>query len=177
MARECGSCTLCCKLLPVPDLNKLAGARCAHQRHGKGCAIYGRHPISCALWSCAWLADDRAADLRRPDRSHYVVDIMPDYITATYGDNRAPPRHVPVLQIWIDPKFPDAHRDPALRAFIQRRSDEAGGMAAIVRYDSAKAFVLFPPTMASDGLWHEEHSGQIAESHSAADVAAVLSGA
>jgi len=40
LMRQCGGCTLCCKLLPVPPLEKLAGQRCQHQRHGKGCAVY-----------------------------------------------------------------------------------------------------------------------------------------
>jgi len=39
-ARVCGSCSLCCKLLPIPPLNKPAGKRCDYQRHGKGCTIY-----------------------------------------------------------------------------------------------------------------------------------------
>jgi hypothetical protein len=175
MKRQCGECTLCCKLLPVPDLKKLAGARCAHQRMGKGCAIYPKHPLSCEMWSCAWLVDEDAGELRRPDRSHYVVDIMPDFVTMTYENE--PSRRLPVLQIWIDPKYPDAHRDPALRAYIQRKSDETGGMAAIVRYDSANAFVIFPPTLASDGQWHEEHSGMSSRQHTAAEIAAALAGA
>jgi hypothetical protein len=28
MKRQCGECQLCCKLLPVPPLNKKAGERC-----------------------------------------------------------------------------------------------------------------------------------------------------
>lgn len=175
MNRQCGDCTLCCKLLPVRELKKLAGARCAHQRHGKGCAIYGRHPPSCALWSCVWLSGRDAADLRRPDRSHYVIDIMPDFITAVPQGQT--PIRLPVIQVWIDPNFPDAHRDPALRAYIEKRCEQEGGLAAIIRYDSAKAFVLFPPAISSDGQWHEEHSGQLVEAHTAAEIAAALSGA
>ena len=40
MTRHCGGCTLCCKLIPVEELNKPAGARCKHVRTGKGCSIY-----------------------------------------------------------------------------------------------------------------------------------------
>ncbi|NEI52697.1 hypothetical protein GR217_34325 [Rhizobium leguminosarum] len=99
---------------------------------------------------------------------------MPDFVTLTY-DNEAP-RRVPVLQIWIDPKYPDAHRDPALRAFVELHG-EREGMAAIVRYDNANAFVLFPPSMASDGQWHEEYSGVRDKQHTAEEIAAVLLGA
>ena len=39
MTRQCGSCTLCCKLIPVEELHKAAGQRCQHVRAGKGCSI------------------------------------------------------------------------------------------------------------------------------------------
>lgn len=175
MIRTCGECTLCCKLLPVRELNKPAGMRCQHQRHGKGCAIYSRKPPSCAVWSCAWLVDDDAGDLRRPDRAHYVIDIMPDFITATFED--APDQRLPVLQIWIDPQHPDAHRDPALRAYIAKRCEQEGGMAALIRYDSSRAFVLFPPAISSDGQWHEIHTGVADREHTAAEINAALTGA
>jgi hypothetical protein len=58
--RICGTCTLCCKLLPVPSLQKLAGERCKHQRAFKGCAIYKDRPWACRTLACRWLADDRA---------------------------------------------------------------------------------------------------------------------
>jgi hypothetical protein len=171
--RQCGGCTLCCKLVPVPSIDKGAGVRCRHQRSGKGCAVYARPnmPLDCQLWSCRWLTEDDTADLSRPDRAHYVIDIMPDFVTMTYEGE--PPRRVPVVQIWIDPKFPDAHRDPALRAFIARRG-ERDGMAALIRWNNQDAFVIFPPAIASDGKWHEEHSGIADKQHSFAEIAKVI---
>jgi len=126
------------------------------------------------MWSCAWLVDDDAGELRRPDRSRYVIDIMPDFVTMTYENE--PPRRLPVLQVWIDPQFPDAHRDPALRAYIERVCERENGMAAIIRYDNKRAIVLFPPATASDGQWHEETSGMADRQHTAAEIAAVLGG-
>lgn len=173
MSRRCGECTLCCRLLPVPEFDKLAGVRCAHQRSHKGCAVYGHHPLSCRVWSCSWLSDDDAGDLSRPDRAHYVIDCMPDFIEIDAHDGH-PAQKVPVIQIWIDPKYPDAHRDPALRAYIERRSIREGGMAALVRYDNERAIVLFPPSVTDEGIWHEEGSGLAAKEHTAAEIAAVL---
>ncbi len=37
---RCGGCTLCCRLLPVPSLDKLAGQQSRHASTGKGCSIY-----------------------------------------------------------------------------------------------------------------------------------------
>lgn len=174
LPRQCGGCTLCCKLLPVRELDKGAGERCRHQVTGKGCRVYGsaRMPPSCRLWSCAWLT---GADVgSRPDRAHYVVDIMPDYVTVVdnaTGDRRP----LQVVQVWIDPKFPDAHRDPALRAYLAERGKE--GVAAIIRYNNRSAFTLMPPALASDDEWHEVHSNLDPEkTHSLDDVIATLSG-
>lgn len=83
MNRTCGDCQLCCKLLPVRAVGKGANERCRHQRFGKGCAIYHHpsFPVECRVWSCRWLVDPEAHGLSRPDRTHYVVDIMPDFLT------------------------------------------------------------------------------------------------
>ena len=62
------------------------------------------------------------------------------------------------MQVWVDPLYPDAHRDPALRAYLLRRGEQ--GIAAIIRYSSSRGFVLFPPNMATDGQWHEQATKQ-----------------
>lgn len=167
-ARQCGNCTLCCKLLPQRELDKPANQRCRHQRH-TGCQVYPKRPQSCRLWSCRWLVGDDTADLRRPDLAHYVVDVMPDFVTAVQeGGER---QRIPVVQVWIDPRHRDAHKDPALRAFLERRA-EAEGMAALIRYGSTDGFVLFPPALTGGG-WMENHDGVHGEQHSAEEVMAV----
>src|SRR5262245_28811351 len=169
--RRCGECQLCCKLLPMsadshtryknvtemlvmhpdmlPEFNKPAGARCPHQRHHKGCAVYARRPCGCRIWNCQWLANNDMGDQRRPDRSHVVVDIMPDFVKLDPNDG-SEPMTVEVIVLWCDPDYPDAHRDPAIRAFLERR-----GKIALVRFDSRRALSIIPPSMASDGQWHE----------------------
>jgi hypothetical protein len=152
-ARKCGECGLCCKLLPVKSLGKPANTRCQFQRMSKGCTIYAKRPFDCQTWACRWLVDPATAGLPRPDRSHYVVDIMPDFITIDQHDG-AGPVDIPVLQIWVDPAYPDAHRTPALREYMQRMAVEEG-MAALVRWDSKRAVTVFAPFFSSDGQWHE----------------------
>jgi hypothetical protein len=152
MMRQCGGCTLCCKLLPVRELDKVAGQRCQHQRIGKGCAVYNsaRMPSCCHWWNCRWLVNDDTADLSRPDRSRYVIDLMPDYVTVI-DDVTGEQTNVEVIQIWCDPKHPNAHRDPALRRYLERRHAE--GKFALVRYNEADAISLLLDT---DGTWHEQ---------------------
>lgn len=142
--RQCGDCQLCCKLLPVPPLGKPAGKRCKYQRVGKGCTVYPKRPHACRVFSCLWLEQDDTDALSRPDRAHYVIDPMLDFITAK-PESGEPIQYL-VVQIWVDPAFPDAHKDPSLRAFLARRG-ELQGMAAIIRFSERNGFVLFPPAL------------------------------
>lgn len=154
--RECGSCQLCCKLLPVPPLAKKAGQRCQHSRHGKGCQIYPSRPAECRDWSCRWLAEaTETAGMRRPDHAHYVIDQFPDRIRLVNkltGEETI----AAVMQVWIDPAFPEAKHDPALRAYIARMAEPPTRMATILRYSSARATVIAPPSMSSTEEWYED---------------------
>ncbi len=150
--RQCGSCTLCCTLLPVVDLKKAANVRCQHLSRTKRCKIYDRRPISCRVWNCIWLVNDDADDLARPDRSHYVIDMMPDIVRMIYDDT-GETREIPVVQVWVDPKHPGAHKDPALRAYLFRRAMQ--GVGALIRFNSVESIAIFAPPMSADGKWHE----------------------
>ena len=150
-ARQCGSCGLCCKLVPVASIEKPAGVKCRHQRHGKGCMIYAQRPPDCVWWNCRWLVNDATEQLPRPDRSHLVIDIMPDFISAVYEDgNRI---DAPVIQVWCDPAFREAWREPAMMAYIERMADERRHVT-IIRFNSEEAIVVLAPSMCDDHEWH-----------------------
>jgi hypothetical protein len=169
--RRCGDCQLCCKLLPMKDgvtingrpvagYHKPAGARCKHQRHGKGCMIYSRRPDCCRMWTCRWLVNNDTHDLPRPDRSHYVIDLIPDAVTARPNDG-SPEWQIEVVQIWVDPDYRDAWRDPRLLAYLERRGKE--GIVALIRFNESDGITLFPPSMSSDGQFHEVESNNMGE--------------
>jgi hypothetical protein len=187
-ARRCGGCTLCCKLLPMqsgsdrsshaleamaamvehglaqprdfdammPAFDKPAGAKCPHQSHHRGCKVYDRRPFGCRYWNCRWLTRDDTDDQNRPDRSHYVIDLMPDFITVTEDDVRT---NIEVVQVWIDPDYREAHRDPALRAYLARRGKD--GVLGLIRFSSHEGFVLIPPAMTTDGRWIEKQTDKV----------------
>jgi hypothetical protein len=164
--RTCGECTLCCRLLPVKAdkdrahqelaralyrgqrmllIDKKAGHKCKYQFSG-GCRVYQQRPMSCRLWACRWLHNDDTADLSRPDRSGYVIDMVPDFIEARNDETGEKYPPIQVVQIWIDPKRASAWRnDKHLRAYLIRRAAE--GTAAILRYSSQDAIIVFagPP--------------------------------
>jgi len=133
-------------------LEKPAGVRCPHQKHHKGCSVYADRPAACRAWVCEWLDEEDTADLSRPDRSHYVIDSVPDVIRAVEANGSH--RDVLAVQVWVDPKFRDAHRDPALRAYLMRRG--AQGFVAMIRYSEKDGFVLIPPNMTSEKQWREQ---------------------
>src|SRR5262245_56200539 len=173
LPRKCGDCQLCCKLLPVQEIEKKAGHRCRHQAHGKGCRVYHTAlPRSCRLWSCAWLTGVDTGS--RPDRAHLVVDMLPDFVTVV-DETTFERRSLPVVHGAIVPVFPDAPGDPALRAYLAKRGEE--GVAALIRSNEREAFTLLPPVMTEDGDWVAAWSNVDPEKqHSFTDIAKVWAG-
>ena len=58
--RSCGTCTLCCKLLQVPEVEKPLGEWCRHCDKGVGCTIYAERPQRCRDFFCGYLQIGRA---------------------------------------------------------------------------------------------------------------------
>jgi hypothetical protein len=159
--RRCGACSLCCKLVPVPPLEKPAGQRCQYQRtKATGCCtVYGddtQQPQACRTWSCRWLVDPTFPG-QRPDRAHYVVDVLPDVLTAI--NEQGVPTHWPALQVWVDPDHPEAHKDPKLRAWIDRNAEQTGMVAIIRGGGRDEGLALAPPSLTHDG-WQEKRSNK-----------------
>jgi hypothetical protein len=53
--RQCGSCSLCCFVFAIKELDKPEKQWCRHCKPGKGCAIHGNHPDACQTFFCEWL--------------------------------------------------------------------------------------------------------------------------
>lgn len=81
--RTCGTCTLCCTLTYVPELDKPERVTCEHC--GAGCRIYAGRPKSCADYRCAWLAGEMS-EAMRPDLSHVMVERYPLMVAALLQD-------------------------------------------------------------------------------------------
>ena len=93
--RHCGTCSLCCKLLAVPALEKPTEKWCAHCDVGRGCRIYDRRPGECRAFTCGFLTLAQLSEAWRPSTCKFVL-----LISAT--DKR--------LVADIDPGFPAAWR-------------------------------------------------------------------
>jgi hypothetical protein len=77
-SRECGECTVCCKVLPVDtkEFRKTSGVLCQHCREGVGCGIYHSRPPVCRDWYCGWRLLPYLPDDWRPDRSGVIVYFL-----------------------------------------------------------------------------------------------------
>jgi hypothetical protein len=171
MNRTCGDCQLCCVLMPIKSFNKPANQRCHHQSHARGCKVHGTPdmPTDCRVWNCRWvLGAPGTEDLSRPDRAGYVLDVAPDFITVTQEGGST---NVQVMQVWCDPKRPESHKDPRLRAYIADLAEQ--GIAALIRFSTTDAFVLAAPKFTGNG-WQEIRSSMAPVAHTAADIAAAL---
>ncbi len=111
--RECGSCSLCCKVLEVQAVFKAAGEWCRHFRAGTGCEVHKLRPKSCRDFSCLWLQEDWLGDEWKPSVAKFVM--------AWEYDGQ-------VLAVMVDPKVPNAWRaEPyhtALKMLAERHMSE-----------------------------------------------------
>jgi hypothetical protein len=116
---DCGTCTLCCKLMGVVELDKPACAWCRHVDRSRGCTIYESRPPSCADYECVWLVSQRLpAPLPpelRPDRSRVMLNMS--------LDGSAVVAHV-------DPARPHAHTVGAAGRTLAKM--RAGGQRVVI---------------------------------------------
>jgi len=73
MARACGTCTLCCKVMKIAVLGKPVDRWCPHCAVGRGCAIYADRPGECAAFTCVWLSTPGLGEEWRPARCKIVL--------------------------------------------------------------------------------------------------------
>src|SRR3954468_5954361 len=93
--RSCGTCSLCCKVPHIAELDKPAGKWCAHCRPGKGCGIHATRPVSCRGFYCEWMTSKGLGPDWKPDRCKFMLSKTND------GRN---------LTAHVDPGFPNAWR-------------------------------------------------------------------
>jgi Fe-S-cluster containining protein len=75
--RGCGSCSLCCKVLPIQELNKPAGQWCVHSVPGSGCSVHAARPSACRAFFCAWRLDPNLGPEWKPEVSRFVLVADP----------------------------------------------------------------------------------------------------
>ncbi len=125
-ARECGDCTLCCKVMAIEELEKPAGSWCQQCKIGSGCKRYIERPAECQNFNCLWLVDDRLGPQWKPVKSKIVLTTSEDG-----------------LEVRCDPGFPNAWRKEPYRTQIGQWAEagEVNDVAVLVIVGSKMTLV------------------------------------
>jgi hypothetical protein len=129
MDKQCGDCSLCCKVLDIYELEKPRDTWCEHVVLWRGCAIYNERPPSCAAFQCLWLIDPKLGDIWKPNKSKMVIVPETPLHVVVYVDKGA-------RQPWMqEPYF------STLRA-MSASGINAGGMVTVV--ENGETIVILP---------------------------------
>ncbi len=128
--RGCDGCTLCCKIMKVPALEKPAGTWCKHCRTSTGCGIYETRPTECRTFICGYLWFPEIAPEWKPSISRMVIS------TAVVDGSTT---------IFVDPARPDAWRRQPYYAVLQSwaKRELAKGKWLVIRV-SDRSIVIMP---------------------------------
>lgn len=107
---NCGTCTLCCKIMGVPELDKLPGEWCKHADMKRGCLIYEDRPPACVDFECLWLQ----AQTRPETNMMKLSELRPDKckgVVVTTEKSQG-------IVVKMDPHRPNGHKTGALKRLI-----------------------------------------------------------
>jgi hypothetical protein len=119
--RDCGTCTMCCKLIAVEELSKTPGTWCPHCVRGKGCGIYDTRPTECRTFFCHWMVEKGLGPDWKPERSKLIL------VTSEGGHMTA----------FVDPGSPAAWRKAPYFDTLRRWAHE-GARATPMRIVSVR---------------------------------------
>jgi hypothetical protein len=114
LRRDCGECTLCCRLTEVPELRKPVNKWC-QLCTAKGCSVYETRPQSCRSFYCFWMLSLDVPDELRPDKCGILFEEVP-------GEN--------ILILLVDPDRPNAWRSEEIIRYTDTKV--AQGVALVV---------------------------------------------
>ena len=131
-SRQCGSCSLCCKVLAVHGASKPKRQWCKHCKVGKGCAIYADRPQDCRDFNCMYISGGAGAlgEHWFPAQSKMIVCADPT---------------IPRIEIQVDDGRADAWRREPFYSEIKAWSRAAlrdGGQVMVCLPD--RTIVILP---------------------------------
>ncbi len=129
--RNCGDCSLCCKLIRVEAFAKPAGTWCTHCAPGSGrCTIYDSRPAECRDFYCAWMVSPGLGDDWRPNKCRMVLRLEAD------GK---------LIALHVDPADPTAwRREPYFSRLKQFAVKGAETKQRVAVYIKNRVIVVFP---------------------------------
>jgi hypothetical protein len=154
--RECGACTLCCKLLAIEEIGKPKGEECPHCDPGVACRIYETRPGECRRYYCEYLLEDGLADYWYPKLSRIVLSF-------DRSRNR--------LNAYVETGRAEAWREDPFYADLRRWAAElAPRRGQVVVKIGARAVVILPDRHVDLGVIAEDEVIVTAEKTTAGGV-------
>lgn len=137
--RSCGSCTLCCKVFAVPEVESPRSVLCKHCIPNKGCSIHSSRPPICREFFCNWLLIDTLGPEWQPERSKIVLQSV-----AVAGGHQG-------LSVHADPDFPNNWRQPpyypqikAWAAKAQQNTKQIGPIYFVIAEVHHRKYLILP---------------------------------
>tara|TARA_R110000772_G_scaffold20466_2_gene56803 strand:+ start:93657 stop:94112 length:456 start_codon:yes stop_codon:yes gene_type:complete len=137
--RECGECTLCCKLLDIPWMESLPNTYCSKCEINKGCTIFKSVPKKCSDYNCEYLKSETMGDELKPN----VCNVIFEEIAKTI--------HLAL----VDPDYINAWKEEPVMNHISKLNDN--GISVIVSSYSNEPKIIFP----TKGRTHEEVMSEV----------------
>ena len=109
-SRNCDSCTLCCKVMSIYELEKPQGKWCRHCNVGVGCTVYATRPTECRQFLCGYRLSPELSEEWKPSRSKIVVtrEVIGNDIT-----------------FHVDPSYPEAWRREPFYSYMKQQAEWA----------------------------------------------------
>jgi len=120
---HCGSCTACCRVFDIAELQKPAGKWCDHCAIGSGCTIYEARPKACVEFECLFLLSQKRDDARE----HLPLSLRPDKCKVVF----APSTNENVVAALTMPGAPLAWERKDVRALIDTLVNGPGNFAVV----------------------------------------------
>ena len=137
--RECSDCSLCCKVVPVPQLQKAQDEWCKHCAPAgvKKCLIFNtpERPYACGAYQCMWTRHYDWPEWLKPSRCRVVFERVNDKIMLGTGDAGLP-NH------W--------KQDAKFKQFLRKMA--ASGVAVVLRH-GAEYHTFLPKGVSKDDVW------------------------
>ena len=137
--RDCGDCSLCCKVIHVESLRKPAGTWCQHCSKGSAtaCQIFRKpeRPYECGKFQCTWTKQYDWPEMMKPSKSRMVFEDI---------DSK-------ILLVTCDPDMPSGWKESLpIKRFLKKLA--LGGKAVVIRAGK-ETHTLLPRGMTNEQVW------------------------
>jgi hypothetical protein len=126
--RNCGKCSLCCKVMGIAEIAKGPGVWCKHCAPGKGgCKIYEKRPASCRDFLCGWLVTKELGSEWYPTTAKLVISSEATRVI-----------------FFVDPAFPNRWREEPYYSLIRSYAREMVDQRQVYVFIAKKVIAVLP---------------------------------